>query len=147
MYRKLLLLKYAFQINLLTNVDIPQLQKFFFTKKNHNPHFEYYCRLCDESLRWLIANGKMKEAYSLLKKIARKNKKDPEKILPLLDSQMSPEFCEDNDDSVQISKNLISPGSSKYTDVEPAAVEHSTILSVFRSRFLLKLSLIWMFIW
>ncbi|KAL8570824.1 hypothetical protein ACOMHN_006973 [Nucella lapillus] len=43
----------------------------------------------DESLRWLVAVGKLEEAERIVKKACRLNGKDPEKILPLLHSNSS----------------------------------------------------------
>ena len=36
----------------------------------------FYLRLIDESLRWLIANGKIDRAKAILKKACKTNKKD-----------------------------------------------------------------------
>ncbi|XP_052061721.1 organic cation transporter protein-like [Mytilus californianus] len=55
-------------------------------------------RILDESLRWLIANKKMKQAKVLVKKVARFNKVKLEKVLPLLEGDaetrllQAPEF-------------------------------------------------------
>lgn len=55
------------------------LKTSFFTKTP-------VCRLLDEPLRWLYANGKTKEIHKVLKKAARWNRKDFRQIVDVLNS-------------------------------------------------------------
>ena len=44
-------------------------------------HDEYLNRLVDESLRWLIANGKVEESKAIIRKACRANKKNFNEVL------------------------------------------------------------------
>ncbi|CAC5425964.1 SLC22A4_5 [Mytilus coruscus] len=98
-------------------------------------------RLCDESLRWLVANGKMKEAQKLIQKIAKKNNKDPDKIVPLLtslDSEVENNAGYEKDD-IHVT-SVVNPVTSKSSN-------KPTVISIFRNAFMCKIALIWMFTW
>ncbi|XP_071170881.1 organic cation transporter-like protein [Mytilus edulis] len=129
--------------------------------------------LCDESLRWLVANGKMKEAQKLIQKIAMKNKKDPEKIVPLLsslDSEVENGVGYEKEEKINNDIHVTSPVNTVSSPIDPVtSVDHvtsevnpvtsevnpvtsrssnnPTVLDIFRNAFVCKIALIWMFTW
>ncbi|CAG2240259.1 OCTN [Mytilus edulis] len=113
--------------------------------------------LCDESLRWLVANGKMKEAQKLIQKIAMKNKKDPDKIVPLLSSLDSEAENgvgyekEEKINDIHVTSpvnpvsSAIDPVTSEVNPVTSRSSNNPTVLDIFRNAFVCKIALIWMF--
>ncbi|VDI68521.1 MFS transporter, OCT family, solute carrier family 22 (organic cation transporter), member 4/5 [Mytilus galloprovincialis] len=116
--------------------------------------------LCDESLRWLVANGKMKEAQKLIQKIAMKNKKDPDKIVPLLsslDSEAENGVVYEKEEKINNDIHVTSPVNPVSSAIDPVTSEvnpvtsrssnNPTVLDIFRNAFVCKIALIWMFTW
>lgn len=117
--------------------------------------YNSFCRFCDESLRWLVANNKMEDAIKLVTKVAKKNKRDPDEATQLLLSteengySYQDEGFDENVENTELGTNdtkesVIIEGNNAMSDSRQEASDLATIL---KNGMLRKISLIWIFIW
>ncbi|KAK3095958.1 hypothetical protein FSP39_021306 [Pinctada imbricata] len=108
--------------------------------------------ILDESLRWLIANNKNTKAVRLIEKAARWNKKDPRKILSLLDPEKE-EMLQLKDteykyETVESKAYVPTSGKDKQESVSEATItEKYSFLDILKNRVLLRNSLILWYTW
>lgn len=102
----------------------------------------------------------MKEAQKLIQKIAMKNKKDPDKIVPLLsslDSEAENGVVYEKEEKINNDIHVTSPVNPVSSAIDPVTSEvnpvtsrssnNPTVLDIFRNAFVCKIALIWMFTW
>ncbi|XP_071176687.1 organic cation transporter protein-like [Mytilus edulis] len=92
--------------------------------------FAYW--ILDESLRWLIANKKMKQAKAVVIKVARFNKVKLEKVLPLLEGEAEMRLLQEPD---------------LEKDISSAKKPNESILTILKTKTLLKTSAIMSLTW
>ncbi|XP_062595358.1 organic cation transporter protein-like [Saccostrea cucullata] len=95
----------------------------------------------DESLRWLVANGKKKEADRVIRKVAKWNKISYEELSKMVERKMAqtktiPEQQTDDEKTVEESHESDSPLVEKYS-----------IITILRNKTILAISLIMWFTW
>ncbi|KAK3094450.1 hypothetical protein FSP39_001873 [Pinctada imbricata] len=108
--------------------------------------------ILDESLRWLVANKRYKEAANNIRKAAKWNKKDAEKILPLLytKNQESDPLNEADKEDNAYTKVKTKPNFSEVHSKEGMKQDSSnryTMMDILRNKILLRNSIILWYTW
>ncbi|KAK3095623.1 hypothetical protein FSP39_016786 [Pinctada imbricata] len=112
--------------------------------------------ILDESLRWLIANKKTKAAIWIIRKAARWNRKDPQRVLKLLDPEHDEMFRLKSDDSkleTLETNTYLPPDREAHSTVSDSInmqgpnAEKYTFLDIVKNRILLRNSLIVWYTW
>lgn len=97
-------------------------------------------RVQDESLRWLVANGKKEAADKVIHKVARWNKINYDDLKIIVDKRMA--STEQN--TLKADKNGT---TTENTPQEKLAVEKYSIVTILKHRRILITSLIMWFTW
>ncbi|XP_060072228.1 organic cation transporter protein-like [Ylistrum balloti] len=103
-----------------------------------------------ESVRWLLANGRINEAKAILQKAARMNKVDEAPILRIVDQVIARELkvndTDDDDIDNDISMKALSSreNDAKTTDSKSP---NYTILTLFRKRRIASITTIMIIVW
>lgn len=115
-------------------------------------HYLFY-RIQEESIRWLFINGKTDQAERILRKAAKWNKVNFDDVI----SNTEEEYKLTKTDIKTASKTFTSyrkdgrnragPRNENLNKEKDFKVEHYTILTIFRSKSVLKNSIIMWFTW
>jgi hypothetical protein len=106
--------------------------------------FEISCRLFDESLRWLMANGRLEEAEKVVRKAAKMNKKKFDDVISDVRKKMAElERLEGRQEKAEMS--YVQPD----VDYSPrnTEVKKYSMLTILKDRLILTNSVIIWFIW
>lgn len=101
-----------------------------------------YLRFIPESPRWLLSVGKYRKANNVLAKIARFNGKEADSV------QLSSNHKYDGTDGKENGGEVENSSKSDDVSIATATKEKSaTILDLFKSRLILKITVVMMFVW
>ncbi|GFN79400.1 solute carrier family 22 member 4 [Plakobranchus ocellatus] len=109
--------------------------------------------IVDESLRWLVANNRTKEAEKLIKKAARQNKVEPKKVLGVFYQESSPAFvplaskadtdiCEKSEPEMVNSKE-----NHPFEKTTEQSGEQAGLLEALKNKNVLKVTAICCYMW
>lgn len=101
-------------------------------------------RFLDESLRWLVANRKIGTASKVVRRAARWNNVNPEKLLTIL-LQTEHNIPEDTQDKKHYTEEIERTCENRVT--ETRKVERYNISTIVRHKIVLKYSLILWITW
>lgn len=97
-------------------------------------------RIQDESLRWLVANGKLEAVDKIIHKVARWNKISYEDLKKTVDKRMAVIEQETND--VNVNKP-----TAEDTIPRELIVEKYSIITILKNRNILFISMVMWFTW
>jgi predicted ribosome quality control (RQC) complex YloA/Tae2 family protein len=109
--------------------------------------FEISCRLFDESLRWLMANGRLEEAEKVVRKAAKMNKKKFDDVISDVKKKMAElerlEGRQEKADILYAQQDVVIVGYSPRN----TEVKKYSMLTILKDRLILTNSVIIWFIW
>ena len=112
--------------------------------------------MVDESVRWLLANGRYKEAEKTIRKMARWNKLDYDDVIKRASLKSKEKVPLNKDDNfnnakrTEVEMQALNGGNTTENGVKPSIsgeVEIYTVIDIFRNWHVLVISLICAFTW